>query len=78
MKNTKQIVFKAVEALTVLTCVMVIGLFIPTFVSLIIVMVSEVSLLECMSTVLYILFSTLGIIISSIYVNEEYRNILND
>jgi hypothetical protein len=70
----KKLLKKTLLAVTTLLCVFVIGICPVMIISLFIVMTTPATLFDCITSVPFILFGVIGIIISAIFVNEEIIN----
>lgn len=65
---------QALNAIVYMLCVLITGMFIPTLIALLTALQEEVYFTDAFSSVVYWLFSTVGIICSAIYyehVNHE-------
>lgn len=67
----KTLLKKLLYALLILFSIFILGIFIPMIISLFIVMTTPATLTNCIETAPFWIFTILGWIISSIYINEE-------
>lgn len=67
----KTLLNKSLFALVTLICVFAIGITPVMTISLFISCTTEATLQDCITTVPFILFGIIGIIISAVFVNEE-------
>ena len=73
----KTLLNKSLFALVTLVCVFIIGITPVMTISLFISCTTEATLQDCITTVPFILFGIIGIIISAVYVNEEIVRTIN-
>lgn len=67
----KNVVTKVLEALLILTMVLILGLFVPFIVSSIVVLATKMTYSEIISSFLFWLFTVAGWIIAADYVNTK-------
>ena len=65
---------KTLFAITILLCIFILGITPCMIISTFIVIITDATFQDCIISVPFMLFSILGIIISSIYINEEITN----
>ena len=66
----KTIIIKTLEGLLVLLSIFVLGIFVPLLISLFIIITTDTLLQECIQTAPFFLFTIIGWIVSSVYINE--------
>lgn len=66
----KTIVNKTLEALIILSCIIILALFVPLIISLILIISTDVTFINCVTSTPLILLTIAGILIASIYVND--------
>ena len=65
---------KTLFAITIQLYIFILGISPCMIISTFIVIITDATFQECITSVPFILFSILGIIISSIYINDEITN----
>jgi len=71
----KHLLKKLLFALVVLLSIFILGIFVPMIISLFIIITTEATLIDCIQTVPFILFSVIGCIISGLYISHELENL---
>lgn len=69
----KTLLNKSFYAIVTLLCTFIIGITPSMIVSLFIVITTNVTLQDCITTVPFVLFSAIGIFISVFYINESMK-----
>lgn len=70
----KNLFNKTVFAIVILLCTFILGISPCMIISTFIVIITDATFQDCIISVPFILFSVVGIIISSICINEEITN----
>ena len=70
----KNLFNKTTFAIAILLCVFILGISPSMIISTFIVIITDVTFQDCITTAPFVIFSGIGIIISSIYINEEITN----